>query len=142
METHSIAYQVVGMRTQKSMKRVRPILNRSLMSAKSWTSTRKSFDVNDIQRHKGLGVLNTRPAATLLRALDRHVPKMSSDTIRGVVRDVWIYLTRPGVQDEIDRVVAQAFTEQPAVVVGHSLGSIVAYQVLRTDPRALKVLCL
>jgi hypothetical protein len=74
-------------------------------------------DVDDIPRHKRPGVLNTRPAAMLLRALDRYVPKMSSETIKGVVRDVWAYLTRPGVQDEIDRVVAQAFTEQPAVVV-------------------------
>jgi hypothetical protein len=40
-------------------------------------------EVDDIPRHKIPGVLNTRPAAMLLRALDRHVPKMSRETIKG-----------------------------------------------------------
>ena len=35
--------------------------------------------------------------------------------------------------------VAKEFTEEPAVVVGHSLGTVVAYNILRTDRRALKV---
>jgi hypothetical protein len=96
-------------------------------------------DIDEIVKHKTPGVLNTKPAAMLLRMLDKHLPQMSRETIKGIVRDVWAYLTRPGIQDEIDRVVAREFTEQPAVVVGHSLGSVVAYQVLRTDPRALKV---
>jgi hypothetical protein len=40
------------------------------------------------------------------------------------------------VRDEIDAVVAAKLTEQPTVVVDHSLGSVVAYSVLRRSDRA------
>ena len=43
------------------------------------------------------------------------------------------------MRDEINRIVAAALTDQPTVVVGHSLGSVVAYSVLRSDTRTLRV---
>jgi pimeloyl-ACP methyl ester carboxylesterase len=55
------------------------------------------------------------------------------------MRDVYLYTTQPGVRTEIDRIVSAALDETPCVVVGHSLGSVVAYNILRSDPRALKV---
>ncbi len=39
----------------------------------------------------------------------------------------------------IDSIVATELDESPCVVIGHSLGSVVAYHVLRTDQRALNV---
>jgi alpha-beta hydrolase superfamily lysophospholipase len=35
--------------------------------------------------------------------------------------------------------VTQKLTDQPTVVIGHSLGSVVAYSVLSRDARALKI---
>ena len=55
------------------------------------------------------------------------------------MRDVYLYTTRQGVRDEIDRMVRSEITTEPTVVIGHSLGSVVAYNILRTDPRALRV---
>ena len=64
---------------------------------------------------------------------------MSKNTVEVFTRDVFLYTTRSGIQDEINRIVAKEITEEPTVVVGHSLGSVVAYNILRTDRRALKV---
>jgi pimeloyl-ACP methyl ester carboxylesterase len=51
-------------------------------------------------------------------------------------RDVFLYTQRQGVRAEIDRIVGKEFTDEPAVVIGHSLGSIVAYNILRADRRS------
>lgn len=88
---------------------------------------------------KPRGPLNWAWVQALLRSLDKYGPGVSKDTLEAFTRDVFLYATRAGIQDEIDRVVSKAFSEAPAVVVGHSLGSVVAYNILRTDRRALKV---
>jgi hypothetical protein len=85
-------------------------------------------------------LLNKQPIEALMRVFDKVAPGVSRQTIREFVRDVWAYLARPGIQDEINSIVAQELTEQqPAIVVAHSLGSVVAYQILRTDRRNLTV---
>ncbi|WP_133061137.1 hypothetical protein [Paraburkholderia hospita] len=43
------------------------------------------------------------------------------------------------MRDEIDRIVAGKLTEQPTVIVSHSLGTVVAYSVLTTDRRSLQI---
>lgn len=50
--------------------------------------------------------------------------------------DVYAYLTRPGVRDAIDVGVRAAFDTEPTVVVSHSLGTVVAYNLLRRDGSA------
>jgi pimeloyl-ACP methyl ester carboxylesterase len=83
--------------------------------------------------------LNWEWVQAILRAVDMHGGGMSQSALEMFTRDVFLYTTRAGVRDEIDRIVAAALTEQPTVVVGHSLGSVVAYSVLVTDRRALRV---
>jgi hypothetical protein len=75
----------------------------------------------------------------IIRAIDRNAGGASQSAIEQLMRDVYLYTTRAGVRDEIDRIVGPALNETPCVVIGHSLGSVVAYNVLRTDRRALKV---
>jgi hypothetical protein len=75
----------------------------------------------------------------LLRALDRNVPELGSAVIERMTRDVFLYLKRQPVRKAINKIVADRLDEAPTVVVGHSLGSIVAYDALRTDPRKLQV---
>ncbi|WP_454042543.1 hypothetical protein [Cellulosimicrobium sp. Marseille-Q8652] len=73
----------------------------------------------------------------LLSALDAHVPGLSSAVLVLLVRDVWAYLHDADVRRVIDDAVAAAMpTDEPAVVVGHSFGSVVAYSVLREHPAA------
>jgi hypothetical protein len=85
------------------------------------------------------GPLNWSWVQAILRAIDRHGGGMSQKTLETFTRDVFLYTTRAGVRDEIDRIVAATLTDRPTVVVGHSLGSVVAYSVLRSDRRALRV---
>ena len=65
------------------------------------------------------------------RALDKHTPWIGSAVLSAFVSDVNAYLKRAYVRQEINSVVKAAFRSKPAVVVAHSLGTIVAYEVLR-----------
>src|SRR5262249_50643716 len=75
----------------------------------------------------------------IIRAIDKHGGGLSELGIESLMRDVYLYTSQPGVKTEIDRIVSASLNESPCVVVGHSLGSVVDYDVLRTDPRPLKV---
>ena len=85
------------------------------------------------------GPLNWKWVQAILRAIDKNGTGMNQKTLETFTRDVFLYTTRAGVRDEIDQIVASKLTEQPTVVVSHSLGTIVAYSVLRTDRRSLRV---
>jgi hypothetical protein len=85
------------------------------------------------------GPLNWRWVQAVLRAIDKNSTGMGQKTLEAFTRDVFLYVTRAGVRDAIDRIVSAALTEEPTVVVSHSLGTVVAYSMLRTDRRALQV---
>jgi hypothetical protein len=88
---------------------------------------------------KAKGPLNWEWVQAMLRAIDKHAGGMSQAAIEEFLRDVFLYTTRAGVRDAIDDIVAGSLTDKPTIVVGHSLGSVVAYNILRTDRRALQV---
>lgn len=70
----------------------------------------------------------------ILKAIDRHVPGGSGASIALATRDVFQYLRNPGIRDAIERGVRQALTRGvPTVVVSHSLGTVVAYNLLRRE---------
>lgn len=80
------------------------------------------------------GPLNWEWVQGILKAIDRHVPGGSGASVALFTNDVYQYLGNPGVRDAIDTGVKKAFTPGvPTVVVGHSLGAIVSYNVLRRD---------
>lgn len=69
-----------------------------------------------------------------LSLLDRYVPQASARSIEATAADVTQYLKNPEVQGYIENGVAQAFRDcgtEETVVVGHSMGSIIAYRALR-----------
>jgi len=88
---------------------------------------------------KQRGPLNWEWVQAILRAIDKHGGGMNQQTLEIFTRDVYLYTTRAGVRDDINRVVASALTDQPTVVVAHSLGTVVAYSVLRSDLRQLRI---
>jgi hypothetical protein len=108
---------------------------------------RSGAGVTDAQVQQEFGTNNTTEQGpqnwawvqAVIRAIDRNAGGVSQSAIESFMRDVYLYTTRAGVRDEIDRIVGPALNETPCVVIGHSLGSVVAYNVLRTDRRALKV---
>lgn len=85
------------------------------------------------------GPLNWRWVQAVLRAIDKNGGGINQATLELFTRDAFLYVTRAGVRDAIDSLVASKLTEEPTVIVGHSLGSVVTYSILVNDRRALKV---
>ena len=70
----------------------------------------------------------------ILKAFDRFVPHGSGASIALLTKDVYKYLKNSAIQEEIDEGVCQAFTPGvETIVVSHSLGTVVAYNVLRRE---------
>jgi pimeloyl-ACP methyl ester carboxylesterase len=66
-----------------------------------------------------------------VRHIDRGLPGLSTWSIGRLLRDVYVYITDKTVQQKIDEVVEAALGPGPTLVVSHSLGTVVAYNVLR-----------
>lgn len=74
----------------------------------------------------------------VLRLIDRRIPRASGASIALATADVYHYLTRTASRRMIDRAVGQALDRPEAcVVVAHSLGTVVAYNVL-SQPSAAR----
>jgi hypothetical protein len=80
------------------------------------------------------GVRPTKWMHAVLKALDKHVPGASAPTLALVTRDVYQYLRNPTIRTTIENGVRQALRPGvPTVVIGHSLGTVVAYNLLRRE---------
>lgn len=75
------------------------------------------------------GPLNWGWVHAMLRTLDR--TPFGGRALDNFTRDVYLYLSYRTIRAEIDGLVAKVLTPGPCVVVGHSLGSVVGYNVLR-----------
>ncbi|EEA04357.1 hypothetical protein BH160DRAFT_0259 [Burkholderia sp. H160] len=85
------------------------------------------------------GPLNWAWVHAILRTLDKESP-FGDAVLDGFTRDVYVYLTYPAVSKRIDAIVAKTIPlGEPCVVVAHSLGTIVAYQVLSDLAQAVDV---
>lgn len=74
---------------------------------------------------------------TVLAAVDRYVPGMSGTTVAFVARECFGYLTDARLRQTIDDGVANVLNPgAPTVVLGHSLGAVIAYHALRAHPDA------
>lgn len=76
------------------------------------------------------GPLNWEWVQSILKAIDKN-SKWSESSIKKFTYDVFLYLTIPAIKEEINNEVIKVFSNEPCVVVGHSLGSIVGYNILR-----------
>lgn len=88
---------------------------------------------------KPKGPLNWEWVQAILRTLDKYGGSFNQLTLESFTRDVFLYTTRTAVRQAIDQIVARSLADKLALVVGHSLGSIVAYSVLRDDPHSPRV---
>jgi hypothetical protein len=84
------------------------------------------------------GPLNWEWSLAIVRAIDRFVPGGSGAGIAIATNDVYQYLRNAGVRDTIEQGVRAALVPGVAtVVVGHSLGAVVSYNLLRRDGAAM-----
>ena len=81
------------------------------------------------------GIQNWEWVQAIIRLLDRKVTRISQTTIEVFLRDVFLYSRRDVVRRTIDAIVTDMLKPDTAVVVGHSLGTMVAYNVLSTATR-------
>ena len=80
------------------------------------------------------GPQNWKWVQGILRAVDRFVPGGSGTALELATYDVYQYLKNPGIRDVIDSGVRTAITSGiETVVVGHSLGSVVSYNLLQRE---------
>ena len=77
------------------------------------------------------GVENWGWVQAALQALDHYVPYASAAAVALRTQDVYRYLKNPTIRKFIDKGVSKAFNASAeTVVVGHSLGAVVSYNVL------------
>ena len=71
----------------------------------------------------------------ILSVLDRKVPGASAASVALFTNDVYQYLTKPAIRQTLNDGLRAAFQSNiETVVVGHSLGTVVAYDVLKSEP--------
>jgi len=74
----------------------------------------------------------------VLRALDR-IPGLSGEMLERLTYDVWLYMREAGVRAQINRIVEEHLAPGArAIVIGHSFGSVIAYDILK-DRRDITV---
>jgi len=70
----------------------------------------------------------------ILSAIDTHVPGASAASVALATKDVYAYLRNPGIRDPIETGVRAAVDPGvETVVVAHSLGTVVAFDLLRRE---------
>lgn len=83
-------------------------------------------------KHQGVmtkGLQNTSLALALARAADSS--PFGAHLLAHFVKEVSAYLTHRRVMQRIDEIVQTAIGTERCVVIGHSLGSVVAFRILR-----------
>jgi hypothetical protein len=83
------------------------------------------------------GVQNWGWVQAIARVIDNRLTPASNFTIEAFLREVFLYVSRGEVTKAINAIVADKLTDEPTIVIGHSLGSVVAYNVIKSQRRAL-----
>ena len=84
------------------------------------------------------GPANWEWVQALGRVLETKVPALRRAGL-GFVRQVDAYLTRPHIRAAVDDIVRPSLSRGPAIVVAHSLGTIVTYNLLRASGQDVRV---
>lgn len=89
-------------------------------------------ELNALQGQKR-GPLNWEFVQELMVYLDKK--KILNDwVIKTITQDVFMYLNVSFIHKEINKLVKSAIPKEPCVIVGHSLGSIISYLILKNSP--------
>ena len=87
-----------------------------------------------------MGPQNWEWVQAIVAAIDDAFPGVSSAFLEAFIRDVFLYLDKGVVRQAIDAIVHNELTNEPTLVVAHSLGSVVAYNILRQEAAQRNIL--
>jgi hypothetical protein len=99
------------------------------------TALAKGITLDQVAAQANEGVVekdvqNWKIVLAALRLLDK-IEGVGQTVVELRTRDVWVYLTQLGIRKRINDIVAAAIPDtEPCIVVAHSLGTVVAYNVL------------
>ncbi|MCX5122297.1 lipase family protein [Streptomyces sp. NBC_00193] len=106
-----------------------------LLAAAHDAAGAQAFEASATQATKGYSRV-PRPFQVAFRALDWRFGPGAALLFVGAFRQVRSYLRDPELKAGIDAVVDASVTADTRVLVGHSLGSVVAFEFVRRHPRS------
>lgn len=68
-----------------------------------------------------------------LKIIDKNIPAALKISLFYFMKDVYLYLFHTGVKTEIDNIIRNDLDSSISIIIGHSLGSIIAYNILRNS---------
>lgn len=77
------------------------------------------------------GPQNWEWVQALIRAIDRNHDGVSSAFLEKFLRDVFLYTNSVLAKRRIDAIVSAKISREPTIIVAHSLGTVVAYNILK-----------
>jgi len=75
----------------------------------------------------------------IARFIDDYFKDTSDFTIETFLKDVYLYVNSPKVTNSINQIVTSMMTDEPTIIVGHSLGTVVGYKVIMNNINKLKL---
>jgi hypothetical protein len=76
------------------------------------------------------GIQNWAWVQAIARAIDDRFTGAATFTIERFLRDVYLYVTNRAISQQINKIVEDKLSAEPTLVIGHSLGSVVGYNVI------------
>ena len=89
-----------------------------------------------VEKHLSSGLLDRGDplgwewVQAILRALD-DIPGVDRSLLEMLTRDAFVYLYRSAAREAVNAEVQKAIPDEPCIVIGHSLGTMVAFDALR-----------
>lgn len=90
---------------------------------------------------KSLDLFSDENFQKLLKLLERN-SELSAACLRYFVRDAAVYLSRKSVREKIDNMVIKELASGTKIIIGHSLGSVIGYEVLTKADGGIKSISL
>jgi hypothetical protein len=73
----------------------------------------------------------------IARFIDDYFTETSDFTIEAFLKDVYLYVNSPKVTAGINKIVTDMLTDEPTIIIGHSLGTVVGYKVILENSNKL-----
>lgn len=114
-----------------------------------WISSLTDLSIIDNQHNKTIGSsfedkgdkgITSNPSfINIISKIDKTIPVATKLSIFYFLRDAYLYIYHAGIKAEIDNIVKGDILKSPSIIIAHSLGSIVAYNILRNIDNEIEI---